>query len=54
MIDHENIESLLAKLRALVANLEADNAHLRRENAALWDSVHELQEMNARGRMEVA
>ena len=38
-------ERLVAALLEEVDRLKTDNAYLRKENASLWESVHELQQM---------
>ncbi len=49
------IEKATADLLEEIDRLRADNAYLKRENASLWESVHdrddmitELQQMNER------
>ena len=50
-LDEDGIEATIIRLRALrttyeqtIARLVAENAYLKRENAALWETVHELQD----------
>lgn len=49
-----DLDALLSKMRAIVAALEEDNAHLRKENEELWTSVHELQDLANRAHTEDA
>ena len=51
------LRELAKKLEAKANSLREDNAYLKKENAQLWESIHErddlireLQEMNVRGR----
>lgn len=43
----DTLEAVIAKMRGIVDALETDNAYLRKENAQLWDTVHEYQDRRA-------
>ncbi len=47
-------EKFTADLLEEVDRLKSDNAYLKKENASLWESVHELQDMVNRAHTEDA
>ncbi len=53
LIQADTIEATIARLRALAKKLEDECVHLRRENASLWESVHEKDEAIRELRMMV-
>ena len=51
---HQIVRGLVERHHAELEKLRDENRHLKRENASLWESVHELQDMANRAHTEDA